>query len=377
MQAVAESERKKAARRESPLWYAAALAASVLTGLCLWWALTSHPAGQPATAVAPADSASEPQRHNALAPQPESPASGMSNSVALTGQEKPVEPSLREAFAGARTPGAALKLLQGAFKSAQDNARADGYQEMIALCAELSAHWPESEESMEARRMIAQCYEQMGDATQARAAFLAYADEAGGRAARRALSSGASDDVAVEEGAQIIADIIVAEAKRLFEAKDFTQSLSYGDILIGRYPQTEASRQAQCMVGEYCLRTRQPAQAAETFKAIIHEAPDSPAAKMAQTALPSALFNAGRQAEAVETWVEYSKHSADRNSQACGYYNGAVLAATRGSAYYPEALKMFAKVMQEYPDSVYAALSREAMDNLNAHFLDGAKILEM
>ena len=287
------------------------------------------------------------------------------------------KPTLTETFKSAQGPQEAFALLQNAFDSAKQNLQGSDFLEILSLCNRVISRWNESDEGLEARKLIARCHEQMGDPMQAHAAFLAYADEAGARAKQKLLASNADQEAAAKDEAHVVSAIILAEANRLFDAKDYTQSLTYGDDLIARYPQTEPARQAQWMVGEYCLRTRQPAQAAQTFKAIIQEAPDGPAAQMAQIALPSALFNAGRQAEAVKTWQDVGAKSTDKGTMACAYYNSAVLVATRGSVYYAEALQMFAKVVQDYPDSIYASLSKEAMNKLKTNILDGMKILDM
>jgi len=285
--------------------------------------------------------------------------------------------TLAESFENAQGPKEALALLQNAFDSAKQNIPGADFLEILSLCERVISRWNESDEGLEARKLVARCHEQLGDPMQAHTAFLTYADEAGARVKQRMFSSNVDQEAAAKDEAHVVSDIILAEANRLFDAKDYTQSLTFGDDLIARYPQTEPARQAERMVGEYCLRTRQPAQAAQTFKAIIQEAPDGPAAQMAQIALPSALFNAGRQAEAVKTWQDVGAKSTDKGTMACAYYNSAVLVATRGSVYYAEALQMFAKVVQDYPDSIYASLSKEAMNKLKTNILDGMKILDM
>ena len=287
------------------------------------------------------------------------------------------KPTLTETFKSAQGPQEAFALLQNAFDSAKQNSQGTDFFEILSLCNRVISRWNESDEGLEARKLVARCHEQLGDPMQAHTAFLTYADEAGARVKQRMFSSNVDQEAAAKEETHVVSAIILAEANRLFDAKDYTQSLTYGDDLIARYPQTEPARQAQWMVGEYCLRTRQPAQAAQTFKAIIQEAPDGPAAQMAQIALPSALFNAGRQAEAVKTWQDVGAKSTDKGTMACAYYNSAVLVATRGSVYYAEALQMFAKVVQDYPDSIYASLSKEAMNKLKTNVLDGMKILDM
>ena len=356
---------KQVALRRRFIWVSGALAASVLVVLGLWPGLPSpaHTPGATPPAIA-STPASPPQRSNLPSP-----------SAAPAVAEKTVS-ALHTAFQQALDPAMAFALLQAAFTAASESPQGGQFQEIISLCDRVISRWHDSPEALEARKLIARCYEQMAEPMQAHTAFVAYADEVGVQAAQRLVLTGANQEAANDEEARASAATIVAEAQRLFDAKDYTQALTYGDDLLSRYPHSEPAHYAQWMVGEYCLRTRQPAQAAATFKAIIAEAPDGPAARMAQIALPSALFKAGRQQEAVEIWQAYARHSTDTTEMACGYYNSAVLTATRGRAYYPQAMAMYKQVMADYPDTVYASLSKEAANRLSANFLNQMKILD-
>ena len=95
---------------------------------------------------------------------------------------------------------------------------------------------------------------------------------------------------------------------------------------------------------------------------IIAEAPESPAAMRARMSLPSALANAGREADAVNTWLAYSEVSQDPEDKAMGYYNAAMMLAGQGNEHYPEAMMLGKKVLEEYPKSRYLPYVKSMME---------------
>ena len=61
------------------------------------------------------------------------------------------------------------------------------YRDILELCDKVITRWPDSDESLEARKLISRCYTQMAEHEAARLAFLTYADEAGERACQTQL----------------------------------------------------------------------------------------------------------------------------------------------------------------------------------------------
>ena len=109
-------------------------------------------------------------------------------------------PTLEEQFAGLEGPQAALAFLREHFDAAAETHEGGDFRTLIALCDTLITRWPESCESLDARKLISRCHTQLADHEAARCAFLDYADEAGRRRKQELLAQGLSAEEAAAKG---------------------------------------------------------------------------------------------------------------------------------------------------------------------------------
>ncbi len=249
----------------------------------------------------------------------------------------------------------AYRFVRTAFDQAKTNKDGADFFAIIALCDTLITRWPDSDESLQARKLISRCHTQTADHESAKTAFLAYADEAGERKKSELLAEEGIDPVTAQlEAESASAKIIFDEVNHLFKSKEeYLAALSYADMIFTRYSATAYAQRVRLLAGEYCLRTRQPAQAAVEYEAIIAESDDVYAVRSAMTILPTALFNSGRRDDAIVAWLNYADASASANDKACAYYNAGALLAVMGKDRYQEAMHLFQKVLSDFPQSNY------------------------
>jgi tetratricopeptide (TPR) repeat protein len=259
-------------------------------------------------------------------------------------------------------PKAAFSLVRQSFEEMTSRQEGGDLLGLIALCDTIITRWPDSDRALKARELISRCYMQIPDPEAARVAFIAYADDAGARAAAKLALTGADTSTAQAEADRVTGRLFVKQASVFFwTEKNYTAALSYGDVVLTRYPGSESARNVRNMMGQYYQRIRQPGRAAAEFRAVIAEAPESRAASIAWQDLPLALLKAGRSDEAVQSYLDYSQSHSDPKEQASGYYNAGNTLWMMGEKDYPQAAQWLRKVLRDYPDTPYAAASKRKL----------------
>ena len=349
MRAVRQRHRRVEFGRTLP-WLSGAVAASILAGGGLWLVFSPSDTGAGARVGQWASAPASSQAADLPAPTPP-----------VGGDAGRTRSALVAAFERAAGAAEALALLQGAFEAAKANQREGDLREILSLCDGVISRWNDTPEGLEARKLIARCHEQMGGPVQAHAAFLAYADEAGARYGRHEQHAKCASGME-RAGFGVTSTLILGEARRLLDSRDYLPSIAYADLLIMRYPDTEVAREARALVGVSHLLTRQPDEAVAVFQSIIDEAPNGPAARNVATILPSALFNAGRPEAAAKAWICQAERCSNADERARGYYNAAALLSAYGERFHSESRALFRRVIEQYPTSPDVAQARVALE---------------
>jgi len=258
--------------------------------------------------------------------------------------------SLDEEFAAAATPAGALSLLERTLKAAGDGEDVD-LQRVIELAEKLRAQWPGSEESILALKLISRCHTEMAEPELACKAFVKYADAAGGRAEQDALARQVSPAQAAATGKRVAISLITNEADECYSRKDCPSALLYYDTVRTRCPDDDAAAYAQFMTVGLNADTGEVACAERDCRDLVARDPSSAWAMRARTKLPILLAKQGRTAEAANAWQEVADSTDDYELQANAYYNKAVHLKRLGETHYPEALALWNKVIEEYPES--------------------------
>lgn len=265
---------------------------------------------------------------------------------------------------GDSTPANSWLEAQKAFREAGLCGERASFVNVIERCRDIVRHWPESDEGLQARRLISRCYMEMGEVRLGQEAFWDYAIASGARARTSLLASGNSPEKAEKEAMLVTCREVMDEAQRLVELKDYGPALYYYAEVVRRYPGTEPALAAQEAISRHNLRVADSVAAVETLERIIKESPASPEGKRARVSLPSALFNAGRHDEAVQSWLQYAAEATADNDKACGYYNAGVTLAASGESALPEATRLLRRVIEGYPGSPYASSAKKMLQDL-------------
>lgn len=271
--------------------------------------------------------------------------------------------ALEQAFEACAGPKEALALLQASFDRGQYDVAA--LKEMVALCKALQARWPEGYYASAANKLISECCVELGEKTEAQAAFLAYADSQGTLLCRRRSQDGAGVDNARREGEALTAHLIDGEAQTLLSRKQDDMALRYCDVLIARYPGQAVVSSAYCTMALYCHRQEQPRQQAEYLKRAIANGPTSPAAQQARLLLPEALCKMGEREEAAKVWLEVAATARDKRTEATAYYQAAQLLKKGTPSEMAQARQLLEKVKSEYAQTNYATLASRSLERLD------------
>lgn len=128
-------------------------------------------------------------------------------------------------------------------------------------------------------------------------------------------------------------------------------AVSYADVLIARYPGSEASRNARNVLGEWYHAAEQPQIAVREFQTAIAESPDSPEALHARSRLPGALFDAQRTDEAIQAWLDYGAAATDSNQKAWALLAAGETLSILQPKRRAEAVRLLQTVVRQYPES--------------------------
>jgi len=276
------------------------------------------------------------------------------------------KPSAEEAVRTAKDAKAALALLEAEFERAKasEHPGTVALEEVVAAARAFIERSRGTREMEGALLLLSRCHAEMADPQKAQEAFLAYADALGRRVTSEAISKEGRDPAdAQATGESATAGIILQEAARLFRERDKLMGVSYCDIVVGRYRGSHPAWVALVMVGDHYGAIRQPAQAIQTYQAVLREAPiGSTAWNMAYMGLPTALLNAGRGDEAVQALMDYARTTTSRDAKAGAYYNAGAMLALRGK--HAQAVAMYRTAVERYPGTSGARVAQRALGEL-------------
>jgi len=265
--------------------------------------------------------------------------------------------AMEHRFAAIHDPASAIAFLREQCNNLRNpNSDTPHIEAVMRLCDLMPVRWPATHQSIEAIRISSRALWIMGKHTESQDKFLQYADAlAQARSARPVLCVSAGVVCHVNRGAQDklkhLTEIVHDEARRLFWARDFLSATCYYDHLISRYPGSDGALQARYMLGCICAESGDLRNAIRTYERLIHEHPDSYAAQLARTDLPDYLFNTGRRQDAVDVWLDFSRHATADSDKAAGIANAGHLLAAQGGPRCVDAIRLFNKVLKEYPDA--------------------------
>lgn len=281
--------------------------------------------------------------------------------------------ALSDRMIAAKNSADALTLLQESYNKAKQNKFVGSfvYKQIIKSANELIDRWPNSKEAVESNLLSSRCYTEIAEHNNARDAFIMYADAAGKYERQKALLLNICEQDANTKQETMTSSLIRKEADRLYEQKDYLSALSFYDILLTRYPNTNVGQYSLYQVATYYECIGQNKQAEQTLKLLINKYPNSKWANEALLSLPVVLFNLGHSNEAIETWQDIANAASTPKDKGCGYYNAGVLLVSRGKAFYPEAIRYFKMAIEQSPNTIYARCSEDMLGKLTNEMMDG------
>jgi len=278
--------------------------------------------------------------------------------------QAPSESPLKDVFDKLTTAPEAYACLKERFKIAESVSDFGELEHLISLCRLLIEKFPDTREGLECRKLISRCYSAMGEMGLARAAYVEFAQYAGKRFGSKLSAGGWSQDTVRRNAEKRSADLLLAEVMHFYKLGDYGAACSFSDALTGSFGDTEQAWRARALAGEVLYYSELPEAAVKVFKSVIGGAPASTGASVCRSLLPSALFNAGRHVEAVETCLQYSKAASTAEEKASASYKAAILTLTRGKGHREEAIGMLAQVVKQCSDTRHAKMAGEMLAEL-------------
>jgi len=238
------------------------------------------------------------------------------------------------------------------------------FEGIIAGARSLISTWQDSDQAIKALLLISRCYTELAEPKKAMEAFLDYAGALGTKQETAAMRNRVPKAEAQEEGRAVVGNTLFFEAARLLSEGDPLPGLSYCDAILTRFPDSEVALRTRVLVAQYDMRIHQPKQAVATLQALVRENPQSSAARTARSLLPTALAQAGRRDGAVQAWIEYAEHATSDDMRANGYLNAGVILRTRGKPFYPDAIRMLNKVVEEFAETPHVQDAKRHIEEM-------------
>jgi len=279
-------------------------------------------------------------------------------------------------FAAAQTPTEAFNLLEECFTRASEKADEDpaSLRRIIALCEALSHKWPDSRQSVDAKKLVFRCHTELGEAEDARAAYLTYAEAYGQMAELQAVERGKDEATAKKEGTERTAGAIYGQGSRHFQKKEYEQSVFYFGTVLHRFPETKAADKSLYMLGRYHEAMRKPEPAMEAFKTVLERSTDTALLQAVIREVHMVAVNFKRKEEGLMLMDDVLKRFPD-NKKLQGYvwFKTGLFQYFRGREFYPDAIRRLQKVVKDRPDSPYAQGSQQLITKMNEKMLEDLK----
>jgi tetratricopeptide (TPR) repeat protein len=205
------------------------------------------------------------------------------------------------------------------------------------------------DERMNAKGLLVDAYEQIGEKDTARAAFEEYLD---------CLERRCGAAKAAEETFRV--------ANRLFyDQRDRLGALAYCDLLLTRYPDSDLADAARYMTCQYYELEGFPDQAVANYRKLSETSKGF--GWQASLGVQRVLYNSGKQEKAfAEVDGMIAKHPENR---AYLYYHKGMILQAAGATYYPAAVRAYKTVIEEYPKTAYAGYSKNMIAFMNRQLL--------
>ena len=250
----------------------------------------------------------------------------------------------------------AIELLKRQYDKAKSDPMGGDFKELIALCEKLASCWPNTWAAIKAQDLTSKCYAQMGNPKKSQEVYLAYAEALGampGQGPKRCLEA------------------IAREADRLFYfEKDYLGALSYYDILLAQYPDTEDAYRAEYMVGRYYEAIEQPIEAVQAYERLLAKSIPSALAAKAYQSLSQAYTSAKKYEKAIAVLKTFAGKFKDDNSQVHAYMKIGMIQYARGEMYCPDAIAALSVIKDKYPKHAYAKNVSKTIASMRSSTLD-------
>jgi len=237
-------------------------------------------------------------------------------------------------------------------------------REVAGQLEALLGRWPSWAEVPAAYKLLADCYEQMGEASVARQTFWAYIEAADERAKATSLAQGADPVTAQRRGDSEAVALAERRAKEAFGRKDYAEALTWYNDLVACALDPQVQARAKLGIGLVYEEQRLPEQAIEQVQAALACAGEGRSSGSIYLTLARLYLNSNRLDKANAIWDALAARFPSEDIKACALFNKGWNCAANGLANFPAALGFYAEVVKQYPHENYAALAKHEIQKM-------------